>query len=352
MTNVGAGNSWGSIVQMEKYVVDINSDIGEGFGSYEFGLDSEIIKHVTSINLACGWHAGDPAIMDKTVKLAKVHGIAVGAHPGYPDLLGFGRRAMTITRDDAKNYLLYQVGAAAAIAAANGVALSHVKLHGAFYNQACVDEKLADGVLDALQALNDSLNFFNNREACFAQESFGDIRACVSGAQGDVKGGVKGNGDCDIQNIGKSRCDIQNICKSNGNGDAQYAGKISEKGDARSGLMLMALSGSYIIREARRRGISVCEEVFADRGYNADGTLVDRRSPGAFIHDADEAAERVVRMVREGSVKTVDGGVLPIRADSVCVHGDNPQAVEFAAKIRRGLQAAGIKVAAPVNWRK
>ena len=121
------------------YRVDLNSDIGEGYGSYVLGMDEEILKYVTSINLACGWHAGDCNIMDKTVKMAKEQGVHVGAHPGYPDLLGFGRRAMAISREEAKNYMLYQTGALLAFTKAHGIKLQHVKLHGAFYNKACVD---------------------------------------------------------------------------------------------------------------------------------------------------------------------------------------------------------------------
>lgn len=253
------------------YTVDINSDVGEGFGAYEIGSDNEIIKCVTSINIACGWHGGDPAIMDKTVKSAKERGVAVGAHPGYPDLIGFGRRALAITPNDAKNYVLYQTGALAAFAAANGTELRHVKLHGAFYNKACVDEALASGVLDAMEILN-AARFANSR------------------------------------------------------------------------VFLMALSGSYITREAKRRGIPVCEEVFADRGYNPDGTLVDRRSDGAFIRDADEAAKRVIKMIKEQKVIAIDGSEIFIKADSICVHGDNPQAVDFAVKIRRELDRAEIRV--------
>ena len=137
-----------------EFYVDLNSDIGEGYGSYKLGMDDEIIKYVSSINLACGWHAGDPMIMDKTVKLAIENGVKVGAHPGYPDLLGFGRRAMTITREEAKNYMLYQTGALMAFAKANGTKLQHMKLHGGFYNKACVDPELAAGIIDGIEVLD------------------------------------------------------------------------------------------------------------------------------------------------------------------------------------------------------
>lgn len=246
--------------------VDLNSDIGEGFGNYVLGMDEEILNYVTSINLACGWHAGDANIMDKTVAMAKEKRVYVGAHPGYPDLLGFGRRAMAIKREEAKNYMLYQTGALMAFTKAHGVKLQHVKLHGAFYNKACVDPELANGVLDGLEQLKD------------------------------------------------------------------------EK------IILMALSGSYIAKEAKKRGLRVSQEVFADRGYNADGTLVNRSLPGAFVKDIQEALPRVIRMIKEGKVKTADGQDIAIQADSICVHGDNPKAIEFVKQIRQGLVEAGIEV--------
>lgn len=254
-----------------KYYVDLNSDIGEGFGAYTMGMDEEIIKHVTSINLACGWHAGDAMIMDKTTKLAKEQGVMVGAHPGYPDLLGFGRRKMDITPDEARNYMLYQVGALKAFTEAHGVKLQHMKLHGAFYNTACNDEKLANAILDGIESV-----------------------------------------DKDI--------------------------------------ILMVLSGSYIAEEAKRRGLKVSQEVFADRGYNEDGTLVNRSLPGAFVKDPKEAIPRVVRMIKEGKVTTADGKDIDIVADSICVHGDNPKAIEFVKEIRKGLEEAGIEITAIDNF--
>lgn len=255
------------------YYVDLNSDIGEGYGAYNLGMDEEIIKHVTSINLACGWHAGDAMIMDKTTKLAKEQGVMVGAHPGYPDLLGFGRRKMDITPEEARNYMLYQVGALKAFTEAHGVKLQHMKLHGAFYNTACNDEKLANAILDGIEAV-----------------------------------------DKDI--------------------------------------ILMVLSGSYIAEEAKRRGLKVSQEVFADRGYNEDGTLVNRSLPGAFVKDPKEAIPRVVRMIKEGKVTTADGKDIDIVADSICVHGDNPKAIEFVKEIRKGLEEAGIEITAIDNFIK
>lgn len=253
--------------------VDLNSDIGEGFGDYTVGMDEEIMKHVTSVNIACYFHAGDPLIMDKTVLNAKNLNVAIGAHPGYPDLLGFGRRAMTITPKEARAYVLYQVGALEAFAKANGIKMQHMKLHGGFYNSACVQKDLADAVLDAMEEY-----------------------------------------DKDI--------------------------------------ILMVLSGSYIAQEGLRRGFKIAQEVFADRGYNEDSTLVNRKLEGAFIKDKDEAIKRVIRIVKEGKVTTASGKDIDIKADSVCVHGDNPQAIEFVKNIRQALTGAGIEVTSLNNFIK
>ena len=248
-----------------KYYVDLNSDIGEGFGSYKLGLDEEIMKCVTSVNLACGWHAGDPLIMDRTVKFAKTNNVEVGAHPGYPDLLGFGRRKLDITPEEARAYMLYQLGALEGFAKANGIKIQHMKLHGGFYNSAAVDEKLANAVLDGIEEFDKNI-------------------------------------------------------------------------------IVMILSGSYMAKEAKRRGLRVAEEVFADRGYNADGTLVNRKLPGAFVKDPDEAIARVIKMVKTKKVTAVNGEEININADSICVHGDNPKAIEFVEKIRKSLIENGIKV--------
>ncbi len=247
------------------FFVDLNSDIGEGFGNYKLGMDSEIMRHVTSVNLACGWHAGDPLIMNANVKLAKECGVAVGAHPGYPDLMGFGRRKMVITPEEAKTYMLYQLGALSAFTRAHGSKMQHMKLHGGFYNDTANNKDLADAVLDGIEAYGDDV-------------------------------------------------------------------------------IVMILSGSYMAKEAKRRGIKVAEEVFADRGYNPDGSLVSRKLPGAFVKDPDEAIARVIRMVKEKKVTAVDGTEIELNADSICVHGDNPKAIEFVATIRKSLIDADIAV--------
>ena len=249
---------------MSKYV-DLNSDMGEGFGAYKMGLDSELLNFVTSANIACGWHAGDALIMNKTVQEALSKNVGVGAHPGYPDLLAFGRRKIDVTPEEVAAYMLYQTGALSAFTAAHGGKLQHMKLHGAFYNTVCVTENLAKAVVDALY-------------------------------------------------------------------------------DFDPNIIVMALSGSLLLDLAEKKGMKVAHEVFADRGYNEDSTLVNRKLPGAMVHDPKIAIERVKRMVLENKVETVTGKVIDIRADSICVHGDNPEAVAFVETIRRELENSGIKV--------
>lgn len=247
------------------YVVDLNSDLGESFGAYTMGLDREVLKYVSSSNIACGWHAGDPLIMDQTVKEAIEKGVAIGAHPGYPDLMGFGRRKIDVSKEEARAYLLYQLGALNSFALAHGGKIQHVKLHGAFYNTACVDVDLGQIVVGSLLRIDRDL-------------------------------------------------------------------------------ILLALSGSPITKIAQEKGLRVAHEVFADRAYNTDGTLVSRKLPGAMIHDENLAINRVKRMIIEGKVESIDGSDIPIKADSVCVHGDNPDAVKFVSKIRKSLEEEGIAI--------
>ena len=249
------------------YQVDLNSDLGESFGAYTIGMDSEILKYVSSANVACGWHAGDPMVMEKTVALAAEAGTAVGAHPGYPDLMGFGRRNMVVTPAEAKAYIQYQLGALSAFCRAAGVPLRHVKPHGALYNMAAKDEKLARAVVEGICEVDDRL-------------------------------------------------------------------------------ILLALSGSEMLLAAEKAGLRAASEVFADRGYQADGTLVPRSKPGAMITDETQAIERVVRMVTEGVVTATDGTDIPLRADSICVHGDGEKALLFVQKIRAALEAKGVALKA------
>lgn len=246
--------------------VDLNSDIGESFGAYTMGMDSEVLRHVTSANIACGWHAGDPLVMAATVATAVREGVSLGAHPGFPDLMGFGRREMKITPEEAKAYMIYQIGALEAFARAAGARLHHVKAHGALYNMAAKDDQLAKAIADAVKAVN-------------------------------------------------------------------------------PGLVLMGLANSCLTKAGEEAGLQVAYEVFADRAYNPDGTLVARSHPGAMIEDADLAIQRVIRMVKEGKVETITGEDISIRADSICVHGDSPKALEFVKKIKKRLQEEGITVA-------
>ena len=245
--------------------IDLNCDLGESFGAYKLGLDDQVLPYISSANVACGFHASDPVVMDKTVALAKDAGVAVGAHPGYPDLQGFGRRNMTIPPREVKAMVMYQIGALQAFCTAHGLKLQHVKPHGSLYNMAGKDEALAMAVCEAIQAVDDSL-------------------------------------------------------------------------------ILLGLSGSKMLEAADKIGLRSAREVFADRAYEEDGSLVARTKPGAMITDEDEAVARVIRMIREGRVTAVTGKDIPIRADSVCVHGDSPKALAFVQKIRAALTAEQIQI--------
>jgi UPF0271 protein len=249
------------------YKVDINSDLGESFGAYTIGADHAVIAHVTSANVACGMHAGDPVVMENTVEAAKAAGASVGAHPGYPDIMGFGRRDMVLSPKEAKAYVKYQIGALLAFTQAAGVVMRHVKPHGALYNMAAVDGKLARAIAEAIAE-------------------------------------VDGN------------------------------------------LIFLGLAGSKMIDEGRACGLRTASEVFADRAYTDEGTLVPRSLPGSVIHDRDAAIGRVVGMVKSGTVASINGKEIGIRADSICVHGDNPNAVEFVRSVRDELTKNGIEVAA------
>lgn len=247
------------------YSVDLNSDLGESFGRYTIGADDKVIPLITSANVACGFHASDPVVMEKTIRMAREAGIQVGAHPGYPDLMGFGRRNMNVSPAEAKAYTLYQIGALDAFCKAQGLKLQHVKPHGAFYNMAAKDYKLAKGICEAI---------------------------------------------------------------------AEYD----------SNLILMALSGSEMIRAAQDCGLRAASEVFADRAYEEDGSLVSRTKEGAMITDENEAIARVIRMIKEQKVTSITGKDIPLKADSVCVHGDGAKALAFVKKIREALTKEGIAI--------
>ena len=246
--------------------IDLNCDLGESFGTYRLGMDDAVIPFVSSANIACGFHASDPVVMRKTVELAGKSGVCVGAHPGFPDLMGFGRRNMKVSPLEAKSYVQYQIGALHAFCRACGVRMVHVKPHGALYNMAVRDYGLAKAICEGI---------------------------------------------------------------------AEFDGS----------LILLALSGSEMIRAARDTGLRAASEVFADRAYEEDGSLVARTKPDSMITDENEAIRRVVRMAKEGKVKTVTGKDISIQADSVCVHGDNAKALEFVQKIRAALTAEGIEIA-------
>jgi UPF0271 protein len=248
--------------------VDINCDMGESFGAYEIGADDAVLPYVTSANIACGFHGGDPAVMRRTIASAKIHGVAIGAHPGLPDLVGFGRRTMQVTPQEVYDMLIYQVGALLGFARAAGVPLRHVKPHGALYNMAAAQPTLADAV-----------------------------------ARG-------------VRDVDRS-------------------------------LVLYGLAGSHLLSAAERAGVPAASEAFADRNYLHDGALVPRSRPDAMVHDVDEAVRRVVRMVKDGVVADVEGEDIPIRADTICIHGDGPHAAEIAKALREGLATAGIEVKAP-----
>jgi UPF0271 protein len=232
------------------------------------GADADVLSHVTSANIACGFHAGDPATMRKTVDLAVERGVSIGAHPGLPDLAGFGRRAIEVTPDEAYEMVVYQVGALAAFAAARGARLAHVKPHGALYNMAAARAPLAEAIARAVR-------------------------------------------------------------------------------DVDRALMLFGLAGSRLIAAARSAGLVAVEEVFADRRYAANGSLVPRSEPGAVIDDTKLAVRQAVRMVREGLVTAIDGSEVRVHADTICIHGDTPGAAEHARALRAALSDAGIDVVAP-----
>ncbi|MBZ2175915.1 LamB/YcsF family protein [Schnuerera sp. xch1] len=248
------------------YKIDLNSDIGESFGNYKLGLDEEVVRHISSANIACGWHAGDPMIMEKTINFAIESNVSIGAHPGLPDLIGFGRREVKITSQEAKNYIKYQIGALWAFAQSKGVKLQHVKPHGALYNMAAKDSELARAIAEGIYEVDKDL-------------------------------------------------------------------------------ILVGLANSELTKAGKEIGLRIANEVFADRAYNPDGTLVSRKKFGAVIHDKNLAIKNVIRMVKEGKIETITGEDISIQADTICVHGDNPQAVLFVQEIRKALENEDVQVA-------
>lgn len=243
--------------------IDLNSDLGESFGAWTMGDDAAMLDIVTSANVACGFHAGDPAGVLGTLRAAAERGVSVGAHVAYPDLPGFGRRAMDVASADLRAGVIYQIGALQALAKVAGTTVRYVKPHGALYNTIAQDERQATDVIEALRLL-----------------------------------------------------------------DADLA--------------LVVLAGSPLQDWARSAGLRVVAEAFADRGYTPQGTLVSRRAPGAVLHDANVVAARMLRLVQEGVVEAVDGSLARVQADSICVHGDSPDAVAMARAVREVLSKAGV----------
>ena len=248
-----------------KYVA-LNCDLGESFGNYKIGMDEEVIPLITSANVACGYHESDPVVMQKTVRMAAENGIGIGAHPGFPDLMGFGRRNMNISTGEAYAYVTYQLGALDAFCRKHGVRMQHVKPHGALYNMAGKDYTLARAICEAVY-------------------------------------------DFDKE------------------------------------LILLGLTGSELIRASETVGLKHANEFFADRAYEEDGSLVARTKPGSMITDENEALERVVKVVKEGTVTSITGKEIPLDINSICVHGDGDKELAFVKLSGDRLREENITVA-------
>jgi UPF0271 protein len=246
--------------------IDLNCDVGESFGVYHLGNDEALMTLITSANIACGAHAGDPQVMDHTVRLAARHGVSIGAHPGFPDLEGFGRRAMQLTPKEVEHTVLYQVGALSAFVRSAGAKLTHVKPHGALYNMA-------------------------------------------------------------VKDVGIARAIVRGIA---------CAGK---------GLIVVGLARSALVEAAQQAGLRVAREGFADRAYEADGSLRSRKLDGAVLIDPEVAAEQAVSVARDGFVTARTGVKIAMPVDTICVHGDTPSAIALVIEIRRQLEEAGVEVA-------
>ena len=247
----------------ETVAIDLNADIGESYASYKMGMDEEIVKHITSANIACGFHAGDPDWMAKTVALAEECGVSIGAHPAYPDLSGFGRRDMALTPDEVAHTITYQVGALTAFT--SGKKLAHVKPHGALYNRAVDDKDIAAAIVRAIRKIDEDL-------------------------------------------------------------------------------IHVVLANSVWEGVARNENVRVARECYADRAVTPEGTLVPRSQAGSVIHDIDEVTSRSLRLAAEGKVTASDGNDIDFAADTICLHGDTPGAVEMAASVRSTFESSGIEV--------
>ena len=247
------------------YQIDLNCDLGESFGVYQIGMDEEMLDLATSVNIACGFHAGDPTVMRKTVQLALKKGVHIGAHPGLDDLKGFGRRNIPISPEEAYDLVMYQIGALYGITKGEGGVMQHVKPHGALYNMAAKNKELAEAIATAVYKIDENL-------------------------------------------------------------------------------ILFGLSGSELIKAGEKLGLKTAQEVFADRTYQKDGTLTPRTDAHALIDKSEQAIHQVIRMVKEGKVHSIQGVDVPIKADTVCIHGDGPYAVHFAKEIRQALKDSKVVV--------
>ena len=247
------------------FQIDLNSDMGESFGAYKLGGDDVLIRYVSSTNVACGYHAGDPMVMDRVVRLAKENGVAVGAHPGYPDLMGFGRRKMVLSFEEIKTCVKYQIGALMAFTRSYGLPLQHCAPHGALGNLCQYDREASRAICEAVAEIDPSI-------------------------------------------------------------------------------MIFYCAGAVLGEEAEKMGLKTASEIFVDRAYMDDLSLVPRKTEGAMITDEDFVIERCVRMVKEGKVRSITGKELEIRGDTLCVHGDGPKAFAFVEKIRKTFEEEGITI--------
>ena len=247
--------------------IDLNSDLGESFGQWRMGDDAAMLDIVTSANVACGFHAGDPAGILRTLKAAKAKGVTIGAHVAYPDLVGFGRRNMDVASDELTADVIYQIGALQALAHVAGTQVRYVKPHGALYNTIAHDKRQALAVIEAIRTVDPNL-------------------------------------------------------------------------------VLVALAGSSLIELARNEGLTCIAEAFADRAYTPQGTLVSRREAGAVLHNAEQVAQRMLRLVESGTVEAIDGSITRIEAESICVHGDSPGAIQMAREVRQLLEQSGVSLQA------
>ena len=245
--------------------MDLNSDIGESYGIYKIGDDENLMSYITSANIACGFHGGDPDVMYRTVQMCKAHGVGIGAHPGYQDLSGFGRRVLKMSETQVEYMMLYQLGALSAFTRAQGATLRHVKPHGALYNFAAQDMPTARAIARAVTRFD-------------------------------------------------------------------------------SDLILVGLANSFLIQAAAEFGIPFAREGFIDRAYNNDGTLVPRSEAGSVMSSPARAVQVAIQLVREGTVRTVDGKIMPLEVDTLCIHGDTPGAVQIAAAVNEALRAEGVEL--------